>query len=86
MRRRFTSLELAAMNHDRASPQVFLPVDAQLLILEQSNATGTSGSMEDWVVTLYLQGAAGDIASQRAHRARLVLPWRAAPEKVRQGL
>src|SRR5213080_2006029 len=26
------------------------------LILEQSNATGTSGSIEDWVVTLYLPG------------------------------
>src|SRR5438067_13196729 len=26
------------------------------LILEQSNATGTSGSAEDWVVTLYLPG------------------------------
>src|SRR6266496_3986205 len=29
------------------------------LILEQSNATGTSGSMEDLVVTLYLLGDAG---------------------------
>jgi hypothetical protein len=29
-RKSFTSLELAAMNHDRASPQVFLPVNAKL--------------------------------------------------------
>jgi len=30
VRRRFNSLELAAMNHDRAGPQVFLPVNAKL--------------------------------------------------------
>src|SRR5882762_3082520 len=38
------------------------------LILEQSNATGTSGSMEDWVVTLYLNGPAGALRPAGAPR------------------
>src|SRR5215475_6514843 len=38
------------------------------LILEQSNIAGTSGSMEDWVVTLYLNGPAGALRPAGAPR------------------
>src|SRR5256885_6116708 len=38
------------------------------LILEQSNAVGTSGSIEDWVVTLYLKGPAGALVPAGAPR------------------
>src|SRR5439155_1658376 len=38
------------------------------LILEQSNAVGTSGSIEDWVVTLYLKGPAGALVPAVAPR------------------
>src|SRR5437016_14546071 len=38
------------------------------LILEQSNIAGTSGSLEDWVVTLYLKGPAGALVPAGAPR------------------